>query len=84
MNKNNQKITRWPLTGLWDRSPMIAVMDASGIVLGVCYSIWLYNRISYDTDSSDLVVTSYVGRREFLVLISLLILTFFYYYKKGK
>ena len=40
-----------------------------------CYSIYLYNRISYGTYSSHLKPYKDVSRREFILLITLLIPT---------
>nr|UYG49006.1 NADH dehydrogenase subunit 4 [Rhizoctonia sp.] len=61
------------LNGIWDRNPVISVLGSSGIVFSACYSIWLYNRISYGSFSPYLTVTSDVTRREFMLLISLVI-----------
>lgn len=61
------------LAGMWERSPAIAALGATGIVLSACYSFWLYNRISYGSFSPYLSVTSDATRREFMLLISLLI-----------
>jgi NADH-ubiquinone oxidoreductase chain 4 len=58
---------------MWDRSPIVAVFGATGIVFSACYSFWLYNRISYGSHSPYLAVTSDVSRREFMLLISLII-----------
>nr|QWC53721.1 NADH dehydrogenase [Rhizoctonia solani] len=63
------------LTGIWDRSPVIAALGATGILFSACYSIWLYNRISYGSHSPYLAVTDDVNRREFMVLITLMIPT---------
>jgi len=61
------------LTGMWDRSPLIAALGAIGILFSACYSFWLYNRISYGSHSPYLTVTNDVNRREFILLISLII-----------
>jgi hypothetical protein len=63
------------LLGMWDRSPVIAILGASGILFSACYSFWLYNRISYGSFSPYLAVTADVSRREFMLLISLIIPT---------
>jgi NADH-ubiquinone oxidoreductase chain 4 len=63
------------LIGIWDRSPIIAVLGASGIVLSACYSIYLYNRVSYGVYSPHLKPLQDINRREFNVLIALLIPT---------
>lgn len=63
------------LIGIWERSPLAAVIGASGIVLSACYSIFLYNRLSYGTYSPGLRPLTDISRREFIILISLLIPT---------
>jgi NADH-ubiquinone oxidoreductase chain 4 len=63
------------LMGLWLRSPLVAVLGATGIVLSACYSIFLYNRISYGSYSNYLLPLKDIDRREFMLLFSLLIPT---------
>nr|YP_010130258.1 NADH dehydrogenase subunit 4 [Clavaria fumosa]QPZ51161.1 NADH dehydrogenase subunit 4 [Clavaria fumosa] len=64
------------LTGTFQKNPFIAVLGASGIVLSACYSIFLYNRISYGSYSPHLPLLKDISRREFYLLLSLLIPTF--------
>lgn len=63
------------LIGIWNVNPIVAVLGAIGIVLSACYSIFLYNRISYGAYSPHLKPLQDISRREFVVLISLLIPT---------
>jgi len=63
------------LIGIWDRSPIISALGATGIVFSGCYSIYLYNRISYGTYSPHIKPFKDVSRREFIILISLLLPT---------
>jgi NADH-ubiquinone oxidoreductase chain 4 len=63
------------LIGLWDRSPIISALGATGIVFSGCYSIYLYNRISYGAYSPHIKPFKDVSRREFILLISLLLPT---------
>ena len=65
------------LIGIWKINPIISVLGATGIVLSACYSIFLYNRISYGVYSPNLNSVSLfdISRREFIILISLLIPT---------
>ena len=63
------------LTGIWQRNPFISILGATGIVLSACYSIYLYNRISYGSYSPHLSPVKDINRREFILLISLLIPT---------
>jgi NADH-ubiquinone oxidoreductase chain 4 len=63
------------LIGIWERSPIIAALGATGIVLSAIYSIYLYNRISYGIYSPHLKPIKDISRREFNLLLSLLIPT---------
>jgi len=63
------------LIGIWERSPIIAALGATGIVLSAIYSIYLYNRISYGIYSPHLKPIKDISRREFNLLISLLLPT---------
>src|ERR1700709_142270 len=63
------------LIGIWQQNPIIAVLGATGILLSACYSIFLYNRISYGNLSPYLPPLKDINRREFILLISLLIPT---------
>jgi len=63
------------LIGIWERSPVIAALGASGIVLSAIYSIYLYNRISYGIYSPHLKPIKDISRREFNLLLTLLIPT---------
>jgi NADH-ubiquinone oxidoreductase chain 4 len=63
------------LIGIWERSPLIAGLGATGIVLSAIYSIYLYNRISYGIYSPHLKPIKDISRREFNLLITLLLPT---------
>lgn len=63
------------LIGIWERSPIIAALGATGIVLSAIYSIYLYNRISYGIYSPHLKPIKDISRREFILLITLLVPT---------
>ena len=63
------------LIGIWERSPLVSVLGATGIVFSACYSIWLYNRLSYGSYSHYLKPLKDINRREFILLISLLLPT---------
>jgi NADH-ubiquinone oxidoreductase chain 4 len=63
------------LMGMWQRNPVIAVLGATGIVFSACYSLYLYNRISYGQYSPHLKPLKDINRREFILLITLLIPT---------
>jgi NADH-ubiquinone oxidoreductase chain 4 len=63
------------LIGIWERNPIISALGATGIVLSACYSIFLYNRLSYGNLSPHIKIIKDINRREFLILLSLLIPT---------
>jgi NADH-ubiquinone oxidoreductase chain 4 len=63
------------LIGIWQNNPIIASLGATGIVLSACYSIFLYNRVSFGNYSLYLPPLKDINRREFYLLISLLIPT---------
>nr|WVH38137.1 NADH dehydrogenase subunit 4 [Poriella subacida] len=63
------------LIGIWNHSPIIAAIGATGIVFSACYSIYLYNRLSYGLYSPHLIPVKDINRLEFNLLIALLIPT---------
>jgi NADH-ubiquinone oxidoreductase chain 4 len=63
------------LIGIWQQNPIIASLGASGILFSACYSLFLYNRLSYGSYSPHLPVLKDINRREFYLLISLLLPT---------
>ena len=63
------------LIGIWSVNPIIAILGASGIILSACYSIYLYNRISYTSYSPHLEPLKDITRIEYMTLITLLIPT---------
>lgn len=63
------------LLGIWERNPIMAALGASSIVLSACYSIFLYNRLSYGSYIPTLQPLKDLNRREYYLLLSLLIPT---------
>nr|YP_010192410.1 NADH dehydrogenase subunit 4 [Amanita sinensis]QZN08147.1 NADH dehydrogenase subunit 4 [Amanita sinensis] len=63
------------LIGIWQQNPIIASLGATGILLSACYSLFLYNRLSYGSLSPLLIPVKDINRREYYLLISLLIPT---------
>lgn len=64
------------LAGIFQRSPVVAVLGASSIVLSACYSIFLFNRIRFGDYSQYLPNFNDVSRREFMLLFVFLLPTF--------
>ena len=76
------------LIGIWQQNPIIAALGATGIVLSAIYSLFLYNRLSYGNYSPylkntvnntayplDIEPVKDINRREYFLLIALLIPT---------
>lgn len=66
------------LNGTFMRSPVVGLLMSTGIVFSAGYSIWLFNRICFGAFSPYLSIgeAQDVSRREYMVLLSLLIPTF--------
>lgn len=61
------------LTGIFQQNPVIAVLASTSIVLSAAYSIWLYNRVAFGSWSKYMQYTTDINRREFIILLPLLI-----------
>jgi NADH:ubiquinone oxidoreductase subunit 5 (subunit L)/multisubunit Na+/H+ antiporter MnhA subunit len=61
------------LMGIWKQNPIIACLGATGIVLSACYSMLLYNRLSYGNLSPYLSPLKDLNRREYFLLVTLLL-----------
>ena len=61
------------LVGSYQLNTTITFFSATGMVLGGCYSLWLFNRIAYGNLKTQ-YLNSFVdiGKREFLVFLPLL------------
>ncbi len=66
------------LAGSFQLNPFVTVIGATSIVLSACYSIFLYNRISFGSYSPYLSWTTDLTRREFMILLTMLIPTVFF------
>ena len=62
------------LLGAYQLNTTISFLSATGMVLGGCYSLWLFNRIAYGNLKSQ-YITNFVdlNEREFLVFLPLLL-----------
>jgi len=64
------------LAGTFQRSPVVGLLMSTGIVFSAAYSFWLYNRICFGAYSQYLGYAKDVSRREYMILLTLLIPTF--------
>lgn len=63
------------LTGSFQLNWFATSLGATSIVLSAAYSIWLFNRIAFGAVSPFIDITPDLTRREFMVLLALLIPT---------
>lgn len=65
------------LSGTFQENTSVAFLGATGMVLGACYSLWLFNRIIFGNLSTE-ALTGFrdIRRREFFVQLPFFILTF--------
>ncbi len=63
------------LAGVYQSSVFAGVLGSTGIVLSACYSIWLWGRLNAGSYSPYLSSTIDLTRREWAVLLPLLVLT---------
>jgi len=66
------------LSGTLQRSPVVGVLGATSIVLSACYSIFLFNRMSFGSYSQYLSYTTDITRREFMVVVPMLLAAFLF------
>lgn len=66
------------LNGAFQKNPITALLMSISIVLSACYSIFLYNRLAFLGHSSYLSYPVDLNYREFMVLFSLFLPTFFF------
>jgi NADH-ubiquinone oxidoreductase chain 4 len=63
------------LAGTYQSSVVAGILASTGIVLSACYSIWLWGRLNAGSYSPYLSSTVDLTRREWAVLLPLLVLT---------
>lgn len=64
------------LIGIFKVNEFVAVVSSTTMVLGGCYSLWLYNRVSYGNINIEMSRGSKeLSRRELSMLVPLIILT---------
>ena len=62
------------LVGAYELNTTIAFFSATGMVLGGCYSLWLFNRIAYGNLKTQYLVNFVdLGKREFIIFLPLLV-----------
>ena len=62
------------LVGIFKSNTTVAFLGATGMIIGGCYSLWLFNRISYGNLKTQYF--SYyldINKREFLIFFPLIL-----------
>jgi NADH-ubiquinone oxidoreductase chain 4 len=62
------------ILGVFEKNPFVGILAAISIILSACYSIYMYNRISTGTLSTSLNSAPDAYKREFSMLLPLMIL----------
>lgn len=66
------------LTGSFNINTTITFIGATGMILGGCYSLWLFNRIAYGNLKTQYINNFIdINRREFFIFLPLIIGTLF-------
>jgi NADH-ubiquinone oxidoreductase chain 4 len=62
--------------GAFQINPIITIIGATGMFLSAAYSIWLFNRMAFGRASIYMSTMPDVSRREFFVMLPLIIVSF--------
>ena len=62
--------------GAFQQNPIMGILGATGMFLSAAYSIWLFNRVAFGSASRYISTMPDVTRREFLVMLPLIIVSF--------
>ena len=62
------------LVGAWNRADWVAILAATGLILGACYMLWLYRRVVFGrAEKPEIFELEALSGREFLIFIPLTI-----------
>jgi len=60
------------LVGAWNRANWVAVLAATGLILGACYMLWLYRRVVFGrAEKPEILELEALSSREFLIFVPL-------------
>jgi len=60
------------LVGAWNRADWVAILAATGLVLGACYMLWLYRRVVFGrAEKPEILELEGLSGREFLIFVPL-------------
>ena len=67
------------LVGAWEASHWVAILAATGLILGACYMLWLYRRVVFGrAEKPEVLEMSALDRREVMIFVPLTILVLWF------
>lgn len=60
------------LVGAWNRADWVAILAATGLILGACYMLWLYRRVVFGrAEKPEILELEALSGREFFIFVPL-------------
>jgi NADH-quinone oxidoreductase subunit M len=67
------------LVGAWEVSHWVAILAATGLILGACYMLWLYRRVVFGrAEKPEVLEMAALDRREVMIFVPLTILVLWF------
>ena len=67
------------LVGAWEASHWVAILAATGLILGACYMLWLYRRVVIGrAEKPEVLEMAALDRREVMIFVPLTILVLWF------
>lgn len=67
------------LVGAWEASHWVAILAATGLILGACYMLWLYRRVVFGrAEKPEVLEMAALDRREVMIFVPLTILVLWF------
>ncbi len=67
------------LVGAWEVSHWVAILAATGLILGACYMLWLYRRVVFGrAEKPEVLEMQGLDRREVMIFVPLTILVLWF------
>jgi len=67
------------LVGAWEASHWVAILAATGLILGACYMLWLYRRVVFGrAEKPEILEMVALDRREVMIFVPLTILVLWF------
>jgi NADH-quinone oxidoreductase subunit M len=67
------------LVGAWEASHWVAILAATGLILGACYMLWLYRRVVFGrAEKPEVLEMAALDRREVMIFVPLTLLVLWF------